>query len=152
MSIISNTSLITKGHSGTWLWQNKCHWLQIKKNRNKMHSLDANLKQLELAPIKSHPTNKTGPVNETRAQTNIIHPFFFFFISGCISEGQGCVWRVVGELDGFKTQFMPRPSLSLYRGCQPFDKHIKPISCGSQVTSILPPQSLSCLTVICLLQ
>lgn len=27
--------------------------------------------------------------------------------------------------------------LSLYQGCQPFDKHIKSISCGSQVTPIL---------------
>lgn len=41
MSIISNTSLITKGHSGTWLWQNKWHY--IKKNvNNYLNELDAN--------------------------------------------------------------------------------------------------------------
>lgn len=47
---------------------------------------------------------------------------------------------------------MPRPSLTLFQRCQPFDNHIKSISSRSQVTPILPLQSLSCLPVICLLQ
>lgn len=54
-----------------------------------------------------------------------------------------------GEPDGFKTQSKPRPSLTLNQRCQPSDNHIKSISSGSQVTSILPLQSLSFLAVIC---
>lgn len=63
-----------------------------------MHSLDANLKQLKLAPIKSHPTNKSGPVNETRAQTNIIRPFLFQDVYLKARDVSGGLWESLTDL------------------------------------------------------
>lgn len=61
-------------------------------------------------------------------------------VCGPLRKGQSCVQWLWGSV---QTQ-LPRPCHCLYQGCQPSDKRIKSISCGSQVTSILPLHSLLC--------
>lgn len=80
--------------------------------------------------MKLFPTSVIKPLHKAEAQQIC---WFKFHPRMHLSEGQRCC---VGEPDGFKTQFMLRPSLTLYQRCQPFDKHIKSIPSGSQVTSI----------------
>lgn len=114
MSIISNTSLITKGHGGKCMWQNKYHSHQIKTILN-WKSLDVNWNKLKLEHVKSHPISAFKPFLE-RGPNNRFAAVLIF-LSGRTSEGQRCLQESLTNLK--RNSSLARLSPSISR-CEPF--------------------------------
>lgn len=97
-------------------------------------------KQLKLAPIKSNPTNTIKSIHETEASNKHNLSVLFHLAQDVYLKARDVsngLWESLKDLK--RNSCLARLSPSI-KAVKAFDNHIKSISCGSQVTSILPLQ------------